>query len=113
MVEVRLRRRRRVCSCCGQVCRASHDTVRCRWRHLDLGAQRCYLVAALRRVKCADCGVRVEAVPWARGPRFTRDLSVVAPRVKGTVARAVGLLGACLGCPEPGSRWSAPPDERP
>jgi transposase len=77
LVGVRLRRRRRVCSRCGQVCRASHDRVLCRWRHLDLGAQRCYLVCSLRRVKCPDCGVRVEAVPWARGPRFTRDFEDV------------------------------------
>jgi transposase len=77
VVAVRLRRRRRVCSGCGQVCAATHDTVACRWRHLDLGAQRCYLVCALRRVKCPDCGVRVEAVPWARGARFTRDFEDV------------------------------------
>ena len=78
VVGVRLRRRRRVCARCGQVCRATHDTVLCRWRHLDLGAQRCYLVCALRRVKCPDCGVRVEAVPWARpGSRFTRDFEDV------------------------------------
>ena len=77
VVGVRLRRRRRVCSRCGQVCRATHDTVLCRWRHLDLGAHRCYLVAAIRRVKCPDCGVRVEAVPWARGARFTRDFEDV------------------------------------
>jgi transposase len=67
-----------VCARCGQLCRATHDTVLCRWRHLDLGAQRCYLVCALRRVKCPDCGVRVEAVPWARpGSRFTRDFEDV------------------------------------
>ena len=28
-------------------------------------------------MKCPDCGVRVEAVPWARGPRFTRDFEDV------------------------------------
>jgi transposase len=78
VVGVRLRRRRRVCARCGQLCRATHDTVLCRWRHLDLGAQRCYLVCALRRVKCSDCGVRVEAVPWARpGSRFTREFEDV------------------------------------
>jgi transposase len=77
IVMVRLRRRRRVCSRCGQVCRASHDTVLCRWRHLDLGGQRCFITAWLRRVKCPDCGVRVEAVPWARGPRFTREFEDV------------------------------------
>ena len=78
VVTVALRRRRRVCSGCGQVCRATHDTVRSRWRHLDLGALRCYVVCALRRVKCPDCGVRVEPVPWARpGSRFTRDFEDV------------------------------------
>jgi transposase len=77
IVTVRLRRRRRVCSGCGQVCTATHDTQLCRWRHLDLGAQRCYVVCAVRRVKCPDCGVRMDAVPWARSARFTRDFEDV------------------------------------
>ena len=78
VVTVALRRRRRVCSRCGQVCAATHDTVLSRWRHLDLGGQRCFIAAWLRRVKCRDCGVRVEAVPWARpGSRFTRDFEDV------------------------------------
>jgi len=78
VVGVRLRRRRRVCSRCGQVCHATHDTVLSRWRHLNLGAQRCYLDCWVRRVKCPDCGVRVEAVPWARpGARFTREFEDV------------------------------------
>lgn len=61
VVGVRLRRRRRVCSGCGQIVGATHDTATRRWRHLDLGGTRCYLEAELRRVKCPDCGVRVEA----------------------------------------------------
>ena len=88
VVAVRLRRRRRVCSRCGQLCATTHDTVLCRWRHLDLGAQRCYVVAALRRVKCPDCGVRVEAVPWARGPRFTRDFEDVVAFLAQQMAKA-------------------------
>lgn len=73
VVGVRLRRRRRVCSRCGQLVAATHDTSRRRWRHLDLGGTRCYLEATLRRVCCPDCGVRVEAVPFARaGARHTR-----------------------------------------
>ncbi len=88
VVAVRLRRRRRVCSGCGQLCAATHDTVLCRWRHLDLGAQRCYVVAALRRVQCPDCGVRVEAVPWARGPRFTRDFEDVVAYLAQQMAKA-------------------------
>jgi transposase len=78
VVTVALRRRRRVCSRCGQLCAATHDTVLSRWRHLDLGGQRCFIAAWLRRVKCPDCGVRVEAVPWARpGSRFTREFEDV------------------------------------
>ena len=88
IVSVRLRRRRRVCSRCGQLCAASQDLVLCRWRHLDLGAQRCYVVARLRRVKCRDCGVRVEAVPWARGPRFTRDFEDVVAFLAQQMAKA-------------------------
>jgi transposase len=88
VVAVRPRRRRRVCSSCGQICVATHDTVLCRWRHLDLGAQRCYLVCALRRVKCPDCGVRVEAVPWARGARFTRDFEDVVAYLAQQMAKA-------------------------
>ncbi len=45
-----------------------------RWRHLDLAGARCFIEYRLRRVRCGDCGVRVEAVPWARpGARHTRD----------------------------------------
>ncbi len=89
VVTVALRRRRRVCSRCGQVCAATHDTVRSRWRHLDLGGQRCYLVAWMRRVKCPDCGVRVEAVPWARpGSRFTREFEDVVAWLAQQMAKA-------------------------
>lgn len=41
---------------------------------LDLGGQRCFVVYRQRRVRCPDCGARVEAVEWARaGARHTRD----------------------------------------
>lgn len=73
VVEVRLRRRRRVCSRCGQIVAATHDSARRRWRHLDLGGVRCFVATTLHRVSCPDCGVRVEAVPFARpGARHTR-----------------------------------------
>ena len=74
MVRVRLRRRRIACSVCGQVYTGMHDRDVRRWRHLDLAGHRCFLEYELRRVDCRDCGVRVEAVPWARrGARHTRD----------------------------------------
>jgi transposase len=77
MVAVRLRRRRSRCSGCAR--RAPiHDRSTRRWRHLDLGAQRCYLEAEIRRVRCAECGVKVEAVTFARpGARHSRDLEDV------------------------------------
>jgi transposase len=74
IVTVRLRRRRLACSVCGQVYSGMHDRQRRRWRHLDLAGHRCFVQYELRRVACRDCGVRVEAVPWARpGARHTRE----------------------------------------
>jgi len=56
-----------------------HDRSTRRWRHLDLGAQRCRLEAEIRRVRCVDCGVKVEEVPFARpGARHTRDFEDLA-----------------------------------
>lgn len=77
--EVALRRRRPVCSGCGQSKGLRvHDRRRTRWRHLDLGAQRCFVECELRRVRCPDCGVRYEAVPWARPEAsHTRDFEDV------------------------------------
>src|SRR5688500_8951171 len=79
VVTVRLKRRRRVCGECGQMGRLEiHDRRVKRWRHLDLGASRSFIEAELRRLRCPDCGVRLEAVPWARpGARHTRDLEDV------------------------------------
>jgi transposase len=73
IVGVRFGRRRRVCSRCGQPVAVTYDTARRRWRHLDVAGSRCFVEASLRRVRCPDCGVRVEAVPFARpGARHTR-----------------------------------------
>ncbi len=74
IVTVRLRRRRAVCSVCGQVGGHVHGQRVKRWRHLNLGANRCVIECELRRLWCRDCGVRLEAVPWARpGSSYTRD----------------------------------------
>jgi transposase len=78
VVTVRLRRRRKVCGRCGQVVRATHAKGLRRWRHLYLGGSRCFIECELQRMRCPDCGVRVEAVPWARpGARHTRDFEDV------------------------------------
>jgi transposase len=74
-VEVILRPRKRSLSCpCGRKVRAGYDRRRRRWRHLDLATHRLWLVCEIRRLRCPDCGVRTEELPWARpGARHTRD----------------------------------------
>ncbi|WP_231751002.1 transposase family protein, partial [Mycobacterium sp. NAZ190054] len=52
-VEVTLRRTTRRVSCpCGKRLRAVYDRRRRRWRHLDLGRYRLWLVYDIRRVNC-------------------------------------------------------------
>lgn len=76
VVEVSLRRRLLACPLCSFTTTARYDTrpVTSTWRHLDLGRWRLTVRAGLRRVRCPEHGVRVEAVPFARaGSRFCRD----------------------------------------
>jgi transposase len=97
IVSVRLRRRRRVCSACGQTGRGLeiHDRRLKRWRHLDLGASRCVIECELRLLRCRDCGVRLEPVPWARaGAAHTRDFEDVVAWLAQQMAKTpiTGLL---------------------
>jgi transposase len=97
IVTVRLRRCRRVCATCGQTGRdlQIHGRRVKRWRHLDLGANRCVIECELRRLRCADCGVRYEAVPWARaGSAYTRDFEDVVAWLAQQMAKKpiAGLL---------------------
>jgi transposase len=95
IVTVRLRRRRRVCSGCGQLGGQIHGRRLKRWRHLDLGANRCLIECELRRLWCRDCGARYEAVPWARaGSRYTRDFEDVVAWLAQQMAKTpiAGLL---------------------
>jgi len=97
IVTVRLRRRRRVCSRCGQTGRRvhAHDRRHKRWRHLDLGSSRCFIECELRRVWCPDCGAQFEAVAWARaGSRYTRDFEDVVAWLAQQMAKTpiAGLL---------------------
>jgi len=103
-VVVRIRpRRKKLCCPCGHETRAVYDRSVRRWRHLDLGATRLFLEAAIRRLRCPVCGrVRTEEVPWARpGARFTRDLEdlccFLAQRCdKTTVARLLRISWAAV-----------------
>jgi len=96
IVTVRLRRRRRVCSRCGQTGPLQiHDRRTKRWRHLDLGASRCAIECELRRLRCRDCGVHPEAVPWARpDAHHTRDFEDVVAWLAQQMAKTpiAGLL---------------------
>lgn len=97
IVTVRLRRRRRVCGECGQAGRhlQIHDRRVKRWRHLDLGASRCVVECELRRLRCPNCGVRLEPVPWARaGAAHTRDFEDVVAWLAQQMAKMpiTGLL---------------------
>jgi transposase len=63
----------RRCSRCRRRC-PGYDTSPAprRWRGLDLGTTQVFLQATTSRVSCAQHGVVVAAVPWARpGARFT------------------------------------------
>ena len=74
-VEVTLRPKAQLLTCpCGKRLRTFYDRRRRRWRHLDLGRVRLWLVYDIRRVDCPECGVITEELPWARrGARHTRD----------------------------------------
>jgi transposase len=75
-VDVALRRRRLVCPLCPFSTRARYDTrpVTSTWRHLDFGRWQVLVRARLRRLRCPQHGVRVEAIPFARTRSgFTRD----------------------------------------
>ncbi|MGH3502034.1 MAG: ISL3 family transposase, partial [Nocardioidaceae bacterium] len=98
-VEVAIRNRRTRLRCpCGWSTAAIYDQSRRRWRHLDLGATKLFLVGQIRRLNCRRCGeVRTEQVGWARPrARLTRDLedliSWMAQRIdKTTVSRLLRL----------------------
>jgi len=68
VVTVRLRRRRLVCPHCAFSTAARYDTrsADSSWRALDLGVWKVIVQARLRRLRCPEHGVVVEAVPFAR-----------------------------------------------
>jgi transposase len=97
-VEVTLRPRARLLRCpCGMLSRPAYDRRRRRWRHLDLGTHRLWLVYAIRRLHCPDCGIRTEELPWARpGARHTRDFEdVVVWLAQRTDRTSVATLMRC------------------
>ncbi|MEV5544397.1 ISL3 family transposase [Saccharopolyspora shandongensis] len=75
IAEVRVRKRDRYrCGACGRRC-PGYDTGqgRRRWRALDMGTVQAFVEADAPRVACAEHGVVVAMVPWARhGAGHTR-----------------------------------------
>ena len=76
VVSLRLPKKgRRLCSICQRRCpRYDRGDGRRYWRGLDLGTTQLLISAESPRVECAEHGVVVQSVPWAR-PRsgFTRE----------------------------------------
>ena len=81
-IEVRVRPRVKARWCCPHcgVRRPGYDPGReRRWRTLDLGRTKTFVVAAVPRVSCPEHGVVVAGVPWARhGARHTWAFEQVA-----------------------------------
>jgi transposase len=62
---------------CANAACAVHDTMPKRWRHLDFFEHQAFLSARVPRVDCAEHGVHLVAVPWARpGSGFTLLMEV-------------------------------------
>jgi transposase len=62
---------------CGDSACPVHDTMEKTWRHLDFFEHRAFLSARVPRVDCAEHGVHLVAVPWARpGSGFTLLMEV-------------------------------------
>ena len=65
-----------VCSGCNQSTFLIHDVTRRRVRERDLFSYRTWLSVPVRRVRCPDCGPRVERIDWLAGRRaMTRSMS--------------------------------------
>jgi transposase len=93
VVRVAAVHRKAVCSGCGETKLRLHDTKGTReWRHLDGWGVRTFVSATLRRVRCRNCRIRVELVPWARPrSRFTHAMEADVLRR----ARDTSIAGVC------------------
>ena len=74
VARVRPQWRKPRCGLCGRPAPRYDRLPGRRWRHLNHGRERIWLVYAPRRVECPTCGIHTEQVPWApHGSRFTWD----------------------------------------
>jgi len=61
------KRFRLICSQCGSKCPGYDTLTERRWKHVPLWGIPVMLAYSPRRVNCAKCGARVEAIPWSQG----------------------------------------------
>jgi len=90
------RRCKLLCSCCNTKGPGYDTLTERRWKHVPLWGIPVILVYAPRRVKCANCGVKVEAIPWTQGKS---PLSLPLSLVLATWARIVAwkVVGQLFG----------------
>lgn len=85
------------CPSCGQSCGIADHAPARSWRHLDTMQFETVLTARIPRCRCADCGVKTIAVPWAeKHSRFTLLFEAFAIEVLqacSTIHGACQLLG--------------------
>jgi hypothetical protein len=111
-VAIRLRHRGGPLTCpeCSSTCTKADNAPERTWRHLDTMQFKTEIRAAVPRSRCADCGVKTIAVPWAgKHSRFTLMFEAFAIRVLQAAANVRKRL-TCLsfpGMPLTGS-WSPP-----
>ncbi|WP_454731558.1 ISL3 family transposase [Cupriavidus basilensis] len=67
-IEVRPRKgSKAICSCCSQPARGYDTLAQRRFEFIPVWGFAVFLLYTMRRVDCRDCGVKVEALPWASG----------------------------------------------
>ena len=102
VIDVRPTTREPRCSGCARAKPAYDQRERC-WRHLDFCGLPVVVRYSMRRVDCAECGVRSELVPWAEhGSGFTRPFeelcAFLAQRTdQTTVSRLLGIAWETVG----------------
>ncbi len=75
-VEVRPRAHTRAkCSGCGSAAPGYDTLEQRRFEFVPVWGIAVFLVYAMRRVSCPNCGVKVEAVPWSSGKHQLTDTS--------------------------------------
>ena len=95
--------RRSRCGDCGRKASRYDRMPARRWGHLSYRKARIWLQYSPWRTSCADCGVKVEQVPWAeRASRFTRQAEELIAYLaqitdKTTVQKLTGIAWRTVG----------------